>query len=210
MAKGSDPGSDPIRRRPRRDVGCRIPGTPRKSLNKSAVKPAGSRIALHSPIAMGTAAEGKRIRIRGTVQGVGFRPWVYRVALQTGIRGRVRNDSSGVTIDAFGDEQALQRVRASLAPVAAAGRSHRRLRHRRHPFGSGCLVRHRTQRRRPLTGTSRFRQTSPPARPASPTSSIRAIDATDTRSPTAPTAGLDSRSPPTSPTTAPRRRWLRS
>ncbi|HUR32787.1 MAG TPA: carbamoyltransferase HypF [Vicinamibacterales bacterium] len=56
---------------------------------------------------MALAAEGKRIRIRGTVQGVGFRPWVYRLAIESGIRGRVRNDSSGVTIDAFGDERAL-------------------------------------------------------------------------------------------------------
>src|SRR3954469_20413126 len=71
---------------------------------------------------MGAAAEGKRIRIRGTVQGVGFRPWVYRVALQTGIRGRVSNDSSGVTIDAFGDEQALQEFERALhrSPPPAA------------------------------------------------------------------------------------------
>ena len=71
---------------------------------------------------MGTAAEGKRIRIRGTVQGVGFRPWVYRVALETGIRGRVRNDSSGVTIDAFGDEDALEEFEQALhvSPPPAA------------------------------------------------------------------------------------------
>ena len=49
---------------------------------------------------MGTVAEGKRIRIRGTVQGVGFRPWVYRMAVETGVSGRVWNDASGVTIDA--------------------------------------------------------------------------------------------------------------
>ena len=50
--------------------------------------------------------EGRRIHVSGTVQGVGFRPWVYRVAQQAGVTGRVRNDSSGVTIDAFGDEAA--------------------------------------------------------------------------------------------------------
>ena len=50
---------------------------------------------------------GRRIEIRGTVQGVGFRPWVYRLAQRTGIAGRVRNDSRGVTIDAFGDEASL-------------------------------------------------------------------------------------------------------
>ena len=51
--------------------------------------------------------EGRRVHISGTVQGVGFRPWVYRLAQRTGITGRVRNDSSGVTIDAFGDETHL-------------------------------------------------------------------------------------------------------
>jgi hydrogenase maturation protein HypF len=52
---------------------------------------------------------GRRIEIRGTVQGVGFRPWVYRLARGTGIVGRVRNDSHGVTIEAFGDESSLNR-----------------------------------------------------------------------------------------------------
>lgn len=63
---------------------------------------------------MAAAAEGKRIRIRGTVQGVGFRPWVYRIAVQAGVAGRVRNDSSGVTIDAFGPEEALGAFERSL------------------------------------------------------------------------------------------------
>jgi hydrogenase maturation protein HypF len=63
---------------------------------------------------MGTVAEGKRIRIRGTVQGVGFRPWVYRAAVQAGVRGRVRNDSSGVTIDAFGDANCLDAFEHAL------------------------------------------------------------------------------------------------
>ena len=63
---------------------------------------------------MGTVAEGKRIRIRGTVQGVGFRPWVYRTAVQAGVRGRVRNDSSGVTIDAFGDPSSLDAFERAL------------------------------------------------------------------------------------------------
>src|SRR6476619_1755714 len=63
---------------------------------------------------MGKVAEGKRIRIRGTVQGVGFRPWVYRAAVQAGVRGRVRNDSSGVTIDAFGDLGSLDAFEHAL------------------------------------------------------------------------------------------------
>ena len=71
---------------------------------------------------MGTVAEGKRIRIRGTVQGVGFRPWVYRMAVETGVSGRVWNDASGVTIDAYGDHRSLDAFERALhvSPPPAA------------------------------------------------------------------------------------------
>ena len=66
---------------------------------------------------------GRRIEIRGVVQGVGLRPWVYRLATEEGLSGRVRNDEAGVTIEAFGSEDALEvftrRLQAS-APAAAA------------------------------------------------------------------------------------------
>ena len=55
-----------------------------------------------------TAHAGCRLEIRGTVQGVGFRPWVYRLAHDAALTGRVRNDSAGVTIDAFGAPRALE------------------------------------------------------------------------------------------------------
>lgn len=50
---------------------------------------------------------GRRIEVRGTVQGVGFRPWVYRMAREAGVGGRVRNDGAGVEIEAFGHPEAL-------------------------------------------------------------------------------------------------------
>jgi hydrogenase maturation protein HypF len=50
---------------------------------------------------------GCRIEIRGIVQGVGFRPWIYRLAMEHGLAGHVRNTASGVAIDAFGSEEAL-------------------------------------------------------------------------------------------------------
>ena len=40
-----------------------------------------------------------RILIRGTVQGVGFRPMVYRSALKVGASGSVWNNGSDVIID---------------------------------------------------------------------------------------------------------------
>lgn len=69
-----------------------------------------------------TAGEGRRIAIRGTVQGVGFRPWVYRVARASHVSGRVRNDTGGVTIEAFGAPDDVRRFIDGLAadtPAAA-------------------------------------------------------------------------------------------
>jgi hydrogenase maturation protein HypF len=52
--------------------------------------------------------------LTGAVQGVGFRPFVYRLARELGVRGRVRNDTSGVTIDAFAPAATLDRFVARL------------------------------------------------------------------------------------------------
>ena len=65
---------------------------------------------------------GRHIEIRGVVQGVGFRPWVYQLAVRDGVAGRVRNDSSGVIIDAFGSDEVLDAFILHLgagAPPAA-------------------------------------------------------------------------------------------
>jgi hydrogenase maturation protein HypF len=67
--------------------------------------------------------EGRRIEVSGTVQGVGFRPWVLRLAREWGIAGWVRNDGQGVTIEAFGPGSALEAFEERLAGSAppAAG-----------------------------------------------------------------------------------------
>lgn len=64
---------------------------------------------------------GRRIAVTGTVQGVGFRPWVYRVARELGVAGRVRNDDAGVVIEAFAAEPVLEAFVARLG-VDAPGR----------------------------------------------------------------------------------------
>ena len=48
-----------------------------------------------------------RIAIRGAVQGVGFRPFVYRLAAQMRLAGWVRNSPQGVFIEAEGEQAAL-------------------------------------------------------------------------------------------------------
>jgi hydrogenase maturation protein HypF len=60
------------------------------------------------------ATEGRRIVVTGTVQGVGFRPFVYRLAHALGVTGRVWNDAAGVTIEAFGISDALDALQARL------------------------------------------------------------------------------------------------
>ena len=64
----------------------------------------------------------RMLRVRGTVQGVGFRPFVLRLATELGVRGWVRNDSAGVLVRAVGTAPQLESLAAQVirrAPVAA-------------------------------------------------------------------------------------------
>lgn len=56
----------------------------------------------------------EEIRVRGTVQGVGFRPTVYRLAKACGLRGDVCNDGQGVLIRVSGSEEAITEFVARL------------------------------------------------------------------------------------------------
>ncbi|KUI42401.1 hydrogenase maturation protein HypF [Mycobacterium sp. IS-1590] len=63
-----------------------------------------------------------RVRVRGVVQGVGFRPFVYTTAAGLGLTGSVRNDSTGALIDVEGDaadvDAFLIRLRDHPPPLA--------------------------------------------------------------------------------------------
>jgi len=67
-------------------------------------------------------ADAVRIRVSGVVQGVGFRPFVWRLARELQLAGWVKNDAAGVEIHAEGGAAArnelARRVRDEAPPLA--------------------------------------------------------------------------------------------
>src|SRR5829696_5283677 len=67
--------------------------------------------------------ERREVSVRGIVQGVGFRPFVYALARRHGLSGTVRNDAEGVRIEVEGVPEELERFVRTLkedAPPLAA------------------------------------------------------------------------------------------
>ena len=66
--------------------------------------------------------ERREISVRGIVQGVGFRPFVYALARRRGLAGLVRNDAEGVHIEAEGPPEELElflrEVKEEAPPLA--------------------------------------------------------------------------------------------
>ncbi len=66
--------------------------------------------------------QAERIRVRGQVQGVGFRPTVWRLARGCHLCGDVRNDAQGVLIHVWGAANAIEafvhRLRNEAPPLA--------------------------------------------------------------------------------------------
>jgi hydrogenase maturation protein HypF len=64
-----------------------------------------------------------RVRVEGVVQGVGFRPYVYRLARELAVGGWVRNDDRGVLLEAEGETAAVEaflaRLPAEAPPLAS-------------------------------------------------------------------------------------------
>jgi hydrogenase maturation protein HypF len=49
-----------------------------------------------------------KVRVAGIIQGVGFRPFIYRIAIKNGLKGYVRNmGDAGVEILLEGEEKPL-------------------------------------------------------------------------------------------------------
>ncbi len=56
----------------------------------------------------------KGVEVSGLVQGVGFRPYVFRLAGECGLRGTIANTSAGVAIEIQGQQPAIEQFLARL------------------------------------------------------------------------------------------------
>ncbi len=59
-----------------------------------------------------------RVRVTGVVQGVGFRPFIYGLAVGLGLKGWVINTSSGVVIEIEGAPDALDQFMRDMESKA--------------------------------------------------------------------------------------------
>ncbi len=85
------------------------------------------------------AEAASTISVRGIVQGVGFRPFVHRLATSLELTGWVLNSTAGVTIEVEGDRPALKKFVEQLSrecPPLAAVKETRLTPHEPHGYGS--------------------------------------------------------------------------
>ncbi|HEX3866104.1 MAG TPA: acylphosphatase, partial [Gemmatimonadaceae bacterium] len=75
---------------------------------------------ISSSVASARDGEARRVRVSvsGTVQGVGFRPFIYRLAQSLGLGGFVRNDACGVAIEVQGARSSVERFLTRLVSEA--------------------------------------------------------------------------------------------
>lgn len=64
---------------------------------------------------------GRRIRLRGTTQGVGLRPWIHGLARELDLTGGATNTGDGVEVEAWGPPAALERLVERLRGAAPGG-----------------------------------------------------------------------------------------
>ena len=191
-------------------------GTPPPSCRRAEPAPAAEPGAALAPWGTGSVPRAvagahddprMRIEVTGVVQGVGFRPTVWRLARELGLAGFVRNSSAGVEIEVEGDragEFADGAPRCAPSPRPDRGLAAREVPSRGDATSSILPSREAGATHRPLPRHRDLRRL--PARD-SPT---RRTGASGIPSSTAPTAGRATRSPCGCPTTARTRRWRRS
>jgi len=88
-------------------------GRPRRGSRALSLIEPGRQAGPHGTIP--SMRERLRLELRGHVQGVGFRPFVHRLAGALGLDGFVSNDARGVAIEVEGAPEVLQRFQERLA-----------------------------------------------------------------------------------------------
>ena len=59
--------------------------------------------------------EREKIAVHGIVQGVGFRPFIHKLVQEYGLRGFIKNTSSGVELELEGERETLERFTACIS-----------------------------------------------------------------------------------------------
>ena len=151
----------------------------------------------------------KRIQVQGVVQGVGFRPFVYRIAQSLGVRGHVLNSSEGVVIEAEAAENTLRQFLAVLeTDLPPLARIDSLTVSTMEPLGETSFA-----IRQSTAVAGQFALVPPDVATCEECRRISraaATGVTDIRSPTAPTAGRVIPSSAMFPTTARRPPWKSS
>ncbi len=92
------------------------PGLKSRACRKLAHRPRFNRYTDYSVTIASTQRRRRvRIRLRGIVQGVGFRPFVHNLALELNLGGFVLNNSAGLVAEAEGDPAAVERFIAAVS-----------------------------------------------------------------------------------------------
>jgi hydrogenase maturation protein HypF len=106
---------------PGHSAGLRNP-SPHDATGMAPTVEPGARVA----VPQGAALVARSLLVEGVVQGVGFRPFVWRLATELGLAGRVRNAAGRVEIDAAGPGPVLdafaRRLRVDAPPRARVER----------------------------------------------------------------------------------------
>jgi hydrogenase maturation protein HypF len=92
---------------------------------------------------MAKGEQGEQLHIRGVVQGVGFRPHVWRLAREYGLSGTVCNEGGAVVVEVWGNvaqRDAFVEALQQQAPPLAQIRSLSRTPHHGLPGSDGFLI----------------------------------------------------------------------
>ncbi|MEU3186127.1 carbamoyltransferase HypF [Streptomyces sp. NPDC006923] len=112
-------------------------------MSRPVAAPASRPAPAARPASSGAGCERRRVEVRGVVQGVGFRPFVYALAGELGLTGWVTNNADGVETEVEGPGRQVAAFCARVATDAPPLAVVESVRHRTVPAtgGSGFTIR---------------------------------------------------------------------